>query len=74
MTMLAFVPDMALCPSCQRELPRPGNPDTFPFCSPRCRTINLGNWLGERYRLESAERDSDDPYESIGRDGEPPEV
>jgi endogenous inhibitor of DNA gyrase (YacG/DUF329 family) len=23
----------------------------FPFCSPRCQTIDLGRWLGERYRI-----------------------
>jgi len=23
----------------------------FPFCSARCRTIDLGRWLGERYRV-----------------------
>jgi endogenous inhibitor of DNA gyrase (YacG/DUF329 family) len=23
----------------------------FPFCSSRCRTIDLGRWLGEKYRV-----------------------
>lgn len=23
--------------------------EAFPFCSSRCRLIDLGNWLGERY-------------------------
>jgi endogenous inhibitor of DNA gyrase (YacG/DUF329 family) len=23
----------------------------FPFCSPRCRLIDLGRWLGEDYRM-----------------------
>jgi endogenous inhibitor of DNA gyrase (YacG/DUF329 family) len=23
----------------------------FPFCSPRCRLIDLGRWIGEAYRL-----------------------
>ncbi len=27
-------------------------PSAFPFCSARCRTIDLGHWLDERYRLE----------------------
>lgn len=26
------------------------NPD-FPFCSPRCKLIDLGRWLGEEYRI-----------------------
>jgi endogenous inhibitor of DNA gyrase (YacG/DUF329 family) len=27
----------------------------FPFCSPRCRSIDLGRWLGEKYRVPEAE-------------------
>jgi endogenous inhibitor of DNA gyrase (YacG/DUF329 family) len=27
----------------------------FPFCSARCRTIDLGRWLGEKYRLNTPE-------------------
>ena len=23
----------------------------FPFCGPRCKTIDLGRWLGEKYRV-----------------------
>ena len=43
---------MALsCPTCKHEvLPGPGNP-AFPFCSQRCREIDLGRWLGEEYRI-----------------------
>jgi endogenous inhibitor of DNA gyrase (YacG/DUF329 family) len=35
------------CPICQREMEgeRPDWPQ-FPFCSPRCKTIDLGRWLG----------------------------
>ena len=34
-----------------------------PFCSERCRTIDLGNWLGESYRIpiESEDEDRDEP-------------
>jgi endogenous inhibitor of DNA gyrase (YacG/DUF329 family) len=27
----------------------------FPFCSARCKTIDLGRWLGETYRLPAEE-------------------
>lgn len=27
----------------------------FPFCSERCKTIDLGRWLGERYRIPAEE-------------------
>jgi len=26
-----------------------------PFCSPRCANIDLGKWLGEKYRVETDE-------------------
>lgn len=38
--------------------------DCFPFCSARCRTIDLGGWLGERYRAfgesDDAEQGNED--------------
>jgi uncharacterized protein len=44
------------CPICERRME---GQDTarwpqFPFCSPRCRTIDLGRWLGEAYRIPAA--------------------
>ncbi len=40
-----------LCPICTRPAqPRPGN-RSFPFCSDRCRLIDLSKWLGEEYRI-----------------------
>ena len=41
-----------LCPICSTE--RDDVPDDFPhrpFCSARCRQVDLANWLGERYRI-----------------------
>lgn len=29
----------------------------FPFCSARCKTIDLGRWLGERYTIASEDED-----------------
>lgn len=50
------------CPICDKEMEvrDPAEWPSFPFCSPRCRTIDLGRWLGESYRLP-AEPDADDP-------------
>jgi endogenous inhibitor of DNA gyrase (YacG/DUF329 family) len=49
------------CPICGEELPAtlPRDAAHRPFCSERCRLIDLGRWLGERYRL--AEPDPDEP-------------
>jgi hypothetical protein len=30
--------------------PRPGT-RSYPFCSDRCRLVDLGRWLGEEYRI-----------------------
>ena len=52
------------CPICRAECARQGNPFR-PFCSERCRMIDLSNWLGERYRIpgEPAVEERDDPSE-----------
>lgn len=51
------------CPICDRAMPgRTSEWPEYPFCSPRCRKIDLGRWLGESYRLPSpGEPESDDP-------------
>ncbi|HVT28902.1 MAG TPA: DNA gyrase inhibitor YacG [Lacipirellulaceae bacterium] len=38
------------CPICNREFERESS-TAMPFCSERCRTIDLGRWLGENYQL-----------------------
>jgi hypothetical protein len=36
----------------------------MPFCSPRCRTIDLGRWLDEKYGLPyKSQGDPEDPAE-----------
>jgi len=32
---------------------------TFPFCSERCRMIDLSRWFGESYRISREIKDSD---------------
>ena len=42
---------MAPCPICGRpSRPRAENA-AFPFCTPRCRQVDLGMWLDEKYRV-----------------------
>jgi len=38
------------CPVCNREFDPTTSP-ALPFCSDRCRTIDLGRWLGEAYQV-----------------------
>jgi len=37
----------AACPVCGK----PAQPSSRPFCSPRCRAVDLGRWLGETYAV-----------------------
>jgi endogenous inhibitor of DNA gyrase (YacG/DUF329 family) len=43
------------CPICQRPMAGQSSAEwpQFPFCSPKCRLIDLGRWLGEDYRIAS---------------------
>jgi len=38
------------CPACRKGTPWEGNPHR-PFCSDRCRIIDLAAWATERYRF-----------------------
>jgi uncharacterized protein len=41
------------CALCKKPvLPRAQN-DAYPFCSQRCRMVDLGRWLGEEYRVSA---------------------
>ncbi|HVN03280.1 MAG TPA: DNA gyrase inhibitor YacG [Bryobacteraceae bacterium] len=50
------------CPICKKEV-QPGDPEA-PFCSERCRTIDLGNWASEKYVISTPLQ----PGEHLGRD------
>ncbi len=35
-------------------------PSTLPFCSERCKLLDLGTWLGEGYRIPGAPVDEEE--------------
>ncbi len=41
---------LILCPICQKENDYFAEP-LGPFCSNRCKMVDLGKWLGEEYRV-----------------------
>jgi endogenous inhibitor of DNA gyrase (YacG/DUF329 family) len=43
------------CPQCQKETTWEGN-RFRPFCSERCKLLDLGNWAAERYRMPTKEQ------------------
>lgn len=44
-------PQARRCPICQKVVAPRAKNAAFPFCSPRCKTVDLGKWLGEEYRM-----------------------
>ncbi len=48
------------CPICKK--PTDSEKDNeFPFCSERCRVIDLGNWSSEKYRVNGPAIDESEP-------------
>ena len=39
-----------VCPSCRKRFDQ-STSDHPPFCSERCKLLDLGNWLDENYRI-----------------------
>jgi endogenous inhibitor of DNA gyrase (YacG/DUF329 family) len=56
------------CPICGKPaVPRPGH-RSYPFCSDRCRLIDLGKWLGEEYRIPDRRAGDGDPRATAPED------
>ena len=47
------------CPICKRITRWDGNPYR-PFCSERCKLIDMANWLDEVYTIEGGEVEEND--------------
>lgn len=46
------------CPICKKQVPPDG--PFLPFCSDRCRLIDLGNWVSERYVISTPLKPGDE--------------
>jgi endogenous inhibitor of DNA gyrase (YacG/DUF329 family) len=60
-------PRIVACPTCGAPVSRTPESKFRPFCSERCRTIDLATWANESYRIPVVERDEED------EPGPPPE-
>jgi endogenous inhibitor of DNA gyrase (YacG/DUF329 family) len=49
------------CPICKK--PVSFDDPNMPFCSDRCRLLDLGNWASEKYRIEGSKKDELDDLE-----------
>jgi endogenous inhibitor of DNA gyrase (YacG/DUF329 family) len=49
------------CPTCKKIVPEPAAheelPKCFPFCSDRCKLIDLGRWLDGKYQVPVVDRE-----------------
>ncbi len=50
------------CPICHKPTDSEKNQE-FPFCSERCRLVDLGNWATEKYRIASPQMDESEAEE-----------
>ena len=41
------------CPICKKPIDSEKDPQ-FPFCSERCRILDLGNWASEKYVISTS--------------------
>jgi endogenous inhibitor of DNA gyrase (YacG/DUF329 family) len=57
------------CPICKK--PAAAGDEFFPFCSERCKIIDLGNWASEKYVISTPVQPSDSESENDGESNEP---
>lgn len=56
------MPKTVACPQCGHPVIWGEESPYRPFCSERCRWIDLGGWLDERYRIgDNSDAPSEDP-------------
>jgi uncharacterized protein len=56
------------CPTCKKPV-KNADPD-FPFCSERCRIIDLGKWASGDYKISSPLKDAEELIQDSDPDGE----
>ena len=64
------------CPTCGREIEWSDRSPFRPFCSERCKLVDLGKWLGEEYRVPAKPPQEGDEQEGVdlGESGDDPEL
>ena len=54
------LPRIVSCPTCRKNVEWTAASTWRPFCSQRCKLIDLGAWANESYRIPAVELDDDD--------------
>jgi endogenous inhibitor of DNA gyrase (YacG/DUF329 family) len=60
-------PPRVRCPTCQRELVWSEQFPWRPFCSERCRMVDLGAWFAEERRIAGDEGSDESSAESLAK-------
>jgi len=62
------------CPICERRMAGASTTEwpEFPFCSPRCRTIDLGRWLGGNYTVQQDPEEEEESPEPLPEEQDTP--
>mgnify|MGYP002661870295 CR=1 FL=1 len=55
---------MVKCPTCQKKVAWLPENTSRPFCSERCKRIDLGAWAAEEFRVPSRESEADSAPDS----------
>jgi len=53
LTHTRMEPRIVKCPQCKADVPWTAESKWRPFCSERCKLIDVGAWASERYRIET---------------------
>jgi uncharacterized protein len=56
----APTPPVVSCPTCGANVAWSAENRWRPFCSERCKLIDLGQWATEKYRVPAEEQEPDD--------------
>jgi hypothetical protein len=59
------------CPKCGKETLFESNPFR-PFCSERCKLVDLGKWLSDSYSVPAGEKEGEDGRPKAGEKSEDP--
>lgn len=59
-------PRVVNCPRCGSPTPWSRDNPYRPFCSERCKLIDLGQWATEGYRIPQADQDPERDDEAAG--------
>jgi endogenous inhibitor of DNA gyrase (YacG/DUF329 family) len=57
------MPATVKCPTCGRSIEWSAQSPFRPFCSERCRVIDLGAWLSEKHVIPSTDTDAPEAAE-----------